>query len=58
MFELTVVFVVLVGVAALYLLNSIYLVRQAESIIVERFGRYDRTLTPGMYILQTVTIKT
>lgn len=32
------------------LLKSIYLVKQAEAIIMERFGRYDRTLKPGLYL--------
>lgn len=33
------------------LLRSVYLVPQAEAIIVERLGRYDRTLTAGIHFL-------
>jgi len=33
------------------LLKGVYLVRQAEAMIIERFGRYDRTLLPGMHFV-------
>jgi regulator of protease activity HflC (stomatin/prohibitin superfamily) len=29
----------------------VYLVRQAEAVVVERLGRYDRILTPGLHIV-------
>lgn len=32
-------------------LNSVYLVKQAETIVIERFGRYSRTLGPGLHIV-------
>ena len=32
----------------LVMLKSFYLVRQAETMIIERFGKYDRTLEPGL----------
>lgn len=35
----------------LALLKTVYLVKQAEAIVVERFGRYSRTLTPGLHII-------
>ncbi len=35
----------------LLLLKSVYLVRQAESIIIERLGRYDRILGPGLHVI-------
>lgn len=34
-----------------FISKAIYLVRQAEAIIVERLGRYDRTMGPGLHIL-------
>ncbi len=37
--------------ALIFVLKSVYLVPQAESIIIERLGRYDRTLTAGIHIL-------
>lgn len=36
---------------ALLLLKSVYLVQQAETIIVERLGRYHRTLNAGLHII-------
>lgn len=33
------------------LLRSIYLVRQAEAIVIERLGKYDRTLLPGLHFV-------
>lgn len=33
------------------LLKSVYLVRQAESIVIERLGRYDRVLGPGIHFI-------
>ncbi|MBA3751331.1 SPFH/Band 7/PHB domain protein [Candidatus Dependentiae bacterium] len=46
--------VVLAAVAALFLVflyKSLYLVQQAEAIIIERFGRFDRLLGPGIHIV-------
>jgi len=37
--------------AALFLLKAVYLVRQAESIVIERFGKFDRLLTPGIHFV-------
>lgn len=45
------VFVALCFVLALILLKSVYLVNQAEVIIVERLGRFDRILTAGLHII-------
>jgi regulator of protease activity HflC (stomatin/prohibitin superfamily) len=33
------------------LLKSVYLVRQTEVILVERFGKFDRMLGPGMHVI-------
>ncbi|MEC8504930.1 MAG: SPFH domain-containing protein, partial [Actinomycetota bacterium] len=38
-------------VVALLLWRTIVIVNQASSAIIERFGRYQRTLTPGLSIL-------
>ncbi len=35
----------------LALVKTVYLVKQAEAIVIERFGRYSRTLTPGLHIV-------
>lgn len=37
--------------AALFLLKAVFLVRQAESVVIERFGRFDRLLTPGIHFV-------
>ena len=41
------------GIIALivFIARMVYLVRQAEAIIIERLGRYDRTLGPGLHIV-------
>lgn len=33
------------------LLRAVYLVKQAEAIVIERFGKYDRTLLPGLHFV-------
>lgn len=38
-------------VAFIVLLKSVYLVKQAEVIIIQRFGRYNKTLTPGLHLI-------
>ncbi|MBT3827789.1 SPFH/Band 7/PHB domain protein [bacterium] len=46
---------ILVAVGSLALLillsQSIYLVRQAEAVVIEHFGRYSRTLRPGLHFI-------
>jgi regulator of protease activity HflC (stomatin/prohibitin superfamily) len=37
--------------AALFVLSGIKIVQQSETIVVERLGRYDRTLTSGINII-------
>lgn len=44
-------FVAVLMVIGFIILKSVYLVRQAEAIIVERFGRFDRILGPGMHVI-------
>ncbi|MDP3888951.1 MAG: SPFH domain-containing protein, partial [bacterium] len=44
-------FIVVVVFLCMLLIRSVYLVRQAEAIVIERLGRYDRVLTPGMHIV-------
>lgn len=35
----------------IFLLKSAYLVQQAEAIVIERFGRFDRVLNPGVHLV-------
>lgn len=41
------VFVLLMALIA----HSVYLVRQAQSIVIERLGRFDRILSPGLHVV-------
>jgi len=45
---------ILIGIAvvlAVLLFKSVYMINQAEAVVVERFGRFDRVLGPGMHII-------
>jgi len=43
--------VLIIGILLLTLRKSMYLVKQAEAILIERFGRYDRVLGPGLHLV-------
>jgi regulator of protease activity HflC (stomatin/prohibitin superfamily) len=48
------IMLIIIGLLVLVIsvvVKSIYLVRQAEAMVIERFGRYDRTLLPGLYVI-------
>lgn len=52
MFYFYSVFIVLAFILFVVLLvDSILLVRQAEAVVIERFGRYQRTLGPGLHMI-------
>ena len=34
-----------------FLIDSVLLVKQAETVIIERFGRYSKTLGPGLHLI-------
>jgi len=48
-------FGIVVAVIFIFLLSliskSVYLVRQAEAILIERLGKFDRILSPGLHII-------
>lgn len=44
-------FASLIVLLGLFLLKSIYLVQQAEAVIIERFGKYHRTLGAGIHFV-------
>lgn len=46
-----ILFIALLLVGLYVLLTSVYLVRQAEAIIIERLGKYSKTLHPGLHLL-------
>ncbi|MDR2813911.1 MAG: SPFH/Band 7/PHB domain protein [Prevotellaceae bacterium] len=47
----TIIFIGLAIFAALFVLSGVKIVQQSETIVIERLGRYDRTLTSGINIL-------
>lgn len=46
-----IILLVLIWIIASILLKAIYLVQQGEAIIIERFGRFERILGPGIHII-------
>ena len=38
-------------VVLLFLFKSVYLVKQAEVVVIERFGKYHRVLAPGLHLI-------
>lgn len=51
MFGLSLFFVGLVALGLIILYKSVCLVQQAEAIIIERLGRFDRILGPGLHVV-------
>lgn len=54
--SLTLLFVgILLSFVAIFLivvlLNSVFMVKQAEAIVIERLGKFDRVMDPGLHIL-------
>ncbi len=47
----TALFLLLIVIAIAVLIQSVYLVKQAEAIVIERLGRYDRVLGPGLHVV-------
>ena len=42
---------IILFLSVVILLKSVYLVPQAEAVVIERLGKYDRTLTAGIHIV-------
>ncbi len=51
MFGFMIFFVVVVLFFIILLLKSVFMVRQAEAIVVERLGRFDRVMGPGLHMV-------
>lgn len=49
--EFSIALIGMLIVLLIVLSKSVYLVKQAETVIIERFGRYDRTLTAGIHLV-------
>ncbi len=43
--------VIFFAVCLLVLVKSVFLVRQAESVVIERFGQFNRILGPGLHVI-------
>lgn len=46
-----IILALLTGLALIILFKSVFLVQQAEAIVIERLGRYDRTMGPGLHLV-------
>ena len=55
MSPLNIVLIVLVALVVIYILRGIKIVSQSETLIVERLGKYNRTLNAGMYMVRVYT---
>ncbi len=51
MYEFIIFWAVVLAFMIFFLLRAVFLVRQAESVIIERFGKFDRVLTPGIHFV-------
>ncbi len=55
MIDMTIIFFIFFAVAVLFLLifvaKAIVMVRQAETVVIERLGKFDRILTPGIHFV-------
>lgn len=51
MFGLSLFFIALIILALIIAYKSVILVQQAEAIIIERLGRFDRVLGPGLHLV-------
>lgn len=47
----TIIILALIALGIIILFRAVYLVPQAEAIVIERLGRYDRTLGPGLHFV-------
>lgn len=45
------IFIAIIIAILTFLSKTVFLVRQAEAVIIERLGRYDRTLGPGLHLV-------
>jgi regulator of protease activity HflC (stomatin/prohibitin superfamily) len=51
MFGIPILILALVAVGLIVIYKSVCLVQQAEAIVIERLGRYDRVLGPGLHVV-------
>ena len=57
MTPLNIVLIVLVALVVIYILRGIKIVSQSETLIVERLGKYNRTLNAGINIILPIVEK-
>ena len=51
LFEFGIFFIIPLVILIIAILKSTILVKQAETVIIERLGKFDRVLTPGLHII-------
>ena len=52
-----VIFLIIAGVAIIYVLSGVKIIQQSETRVVERLGKYDRTLSSGINIIWPILDK-
>ena len=57
MTPLNIVLIVLAALVVVYILRGIKIVSQSETLIVERLGKYNRTLNAGINIILPIVEK-
>ena len=57
MTPLNIVFIILVALVVIYILRGIKIVSQSETLIVERLGKYNRTLNAGINVILPIIEK-
>lgn len=50
-FTFIIIITLLLTLFILVLFKAVYLVQQAEALVIERFGRFDRILGPGLHLI-------
>ena len=52
-----IIFLIIAGVAVIYVLSGFKIIQQSETRVVERLGKYDRTLSSGINIIWPILDK-
>lgn len=50
-FETAIFFIIPLIISLILIYNSTVLVQQAEAIVIERLGKFDRILQPGLHLV-------
>ena len=53
----TIVLIVIAAIVVIYILRGIKIIPQSETRVVERLGKFDRVLSPGIQIIWPIIDK-